>query len=637
MDPDLGILLPPETFEAYVRRHCVDHEIYIDAPFVDLRRNLYLWCLHAFHKFCLENPAVSPWPFWEDHEFLANDDFNESDLEMDQPDKAKRRYRIPPLAMRAPGERRRQKKLEKPRETMKTADGFAYATWKHLREYYIEDNTNLRITVHSSTTRLTRKRYINHAHTVWGRTSGELFDLFHGEEEYGPEGRKKTRKIGLIHTRGALNRIDNTIKLRWLQDDPRAFATHSMMGIGADSESTGERSDIYIGDDVQTADNSRTLEMRIEIKRKVADQERQLEHGGLWLWIDTRKYVDDIAGEIDREHREFYWILHRKASWRCPDCGEETYYWPVDGTGKARITEVWLAEQRKKYGTRNFWNELYNEPIDPDKQIFKREWFEIVPFDVNVPLEVRAGLGPITSDEEQLRFEEEVARLAEEGIRIHSICCGDPAGLEKRSKRGDKTAIVGLRLDRTMKPWFTVVKSGQWTGQQQKENALAACVYNKPAVFIWEIVQDSGVEKAWGDFQLEKSRALGHPVLMPMRFEKPRRTVTKFQLIEELEPYFSGGVKIVLSSMCTREDAEELIAQLCGLGVEDHDDLANAPALAINWFKKLPIRREEQREAESIYGVSENGNPTVSLGAVIAQKLARPVKQGTWGRSGGMR
>src|SRR6202048_1278380 len=621
-----------ETYETYVRRHAMDHGIFIDGIFPEIERNLFLCCFYAFLKFGLENPAITVWPFWEDCEFLANWDFNDEDLERDVP-KAKRTYRLKPLPLRRPGVERRQKKHEKPRETLKTAEGFGIATWWHLREYFIFDNVNLRITVHSSTTRLTRKRYINFAEKVWGRKTGKLFDLFSGEEEYGPEGKKKTRRIGLIHSRAAVHHQDNTVALRWLQDDPHAFATHSMMGIGADSESTGERADRYIGDDVCTGDNSDTQDKRDNVKVKVAQQEKQLEHGGYWLWIDTRKHLNDVAGEIDLPpQRDYFHVLHRKACWTCTECDQVIYYWPKDGTGKPRITEEWLAEQRRKHSERDFWNELMNEPQDPEKQTFKRDWFRIVPLSGAVPLEVRAGLGLFNSEEDRLRYEGEVAQLDEDGKRVFALNMGDPAGRELASKRGDRTAIVGIRFDAASRIWITYLRSGQWGAQPQKEEAYAATLYNKPRRFIWEIVHDSGVEKAWSDFLVETSRSTKQPVSLPMAFVKPKRIVSKHQRIEELEPYFRNGVNI-LETAGTPSEIELFVSQFCEYLISDHDDYPDATANAIEYIKTLPLPKEATPAEEPLVTIGENGNPLVQLMPFI-NKMRHP-KGDTWGRSGG--
>jgi len=623
-----------ESYADFVRRHLIEHEIFIPfESFADAQRNLFVWCFYACFKYCLENPAVTPWHFWESCEFLANWDFNEDDLEMNTP-KAQRRYRLAALPLRSKETTtRRQKKWEAPRESIKTGTLFALATFEHLHYRFVKNTVNLRINVPSSTTKLGKKRYVRAAKQVWGRTVGRLFELFGGTEEYGPEGKKQRRRISLIHTRGAIDNVQGIVWLRWLQDDPMSYATHSLMALGADSESTGERADITIVDDLCTRKNSDKIEKRIEIKAKAAEYEKQLEHGGLWIWVDTRKHLDDASGDIEKmPQRQFYFILHRRASWVCPDCGEVQYYFPVDGTGKPRIDEAFLAEQRLKHSERDFWNELMNEPQDPDKQTFKREWFKRVPLTRAVPLEVRCGLGILADDEAIARYEEDLAQLAEEGKRVFAINLGDPAGRELASKRGDRTAIPCLRFDHAGGIWVTRLRSGQWSAQQQKEEAYAATLYNKPLIFIWEIVQDSGVEKAWNDFAIEKSKTVGQPVMMPMRFVKPKRIVSKQQRIEELEPYFRRGVNI-LDSAGDAAEIELFISQFCEYLISDHDDYPDATANAIDYIRTLPAPRATTK-GEAPITESENGNPLIAMGPMLA-KMLQP-RQTTWGRSGGV-
>jgi hypothetical protein len=623
-----------ESYADFVRRHLTEHEIFIGfESFEDAQRNLFVWCFYSCLKFLLENDAITPQHMWESCEFLANWDFHEDDLEMNTP-KAERRYMLPPLAHRRPGVVKRQKKHEAPRETLKTTDAFGLCTFEHLHERFVRDNVNFRINVYSSTTKLGKKRYVAAAAKAWGKKTGRLFELFGGTEIYGPEGKKQTRRISLLHTRGAIDRVTGVVQLRWLQDADKSFATHSLMALGEDSESTGERSDLAVCDDVCTKDNSDKIEKRIRVKGKSAEWEKQLEHGGRWLWIDTRKHLDDASGEIDREPtRGYYHILHRRACWICPDCGEVVYYFPKDGTGKPRVDEAYLAEQKSKHSERDFWNELMNEPQDPEKQTFKREWFRIVKR-ANAPLEIRAGLGLLNSEEDRLLYEQQIALLTENGIRIFAINCGDPAGRELASKRGDRTAIPCFRLDASSGIWITLLRSGHWSAQQQKEEAYHATLYNKPFVFIWEIVQDSGVEKAWSDFAREKSAATGQPVLMPMRFVKPKRVLTKQQRIEELEPYFRRGVNI-LEDAGTPAEIELFISQFLEFLIGDHDDYPDAAAQMIDYLKTIPLPKEAPKTEEPFVTINDAGNPMVALGSMF-DKMRQPRGQ-TWGTSGGVR
>jgi hypothetical protein len=390
-----------ESYADFVRRHLTEHEIFIGfESFEDAQRNLFVWCFYSCLKFLLENDAITPQHMWESCEFLANWDFHEDDLEMNTP-KAERRYMLPPLAHRRPGVVKRQKKHEAPRETLKTTDAFGLCTFEHLHERFVRDNVNFRINVYSSTTKLGKKRYVAAAAKAWGKKTGRLFELFGGTEIYGPEGKKQTRRISLLHTRGAIDRVTGVVQLRWLQDADKSFATHSLMALGADSESTGERSTSPCA--MTSAPRTTPTRSRngSAMKGKSAEFEKQLEHGGWWLWIDTRKNLNDASGEIDRR-ADARLLPHPSSSrlWICPDCGEVvSTTLPKDGTGKPRVDEAYLQNSASKHSERDFWNELMNEPQDPEKQTFKRDWFRIVK-----PLNKRrsrsaAGLGALNSDE----------------------------------------------------------------------------------------------------------------------------------------------------------------------------------------------------------------------------------------------
>jgi hypothetical protein len=255
-----------------------------------------------------------------------------------------------------------------------------------------------------------------------------------------------------------------------------------------------------------------------------------------------------------------------------------------------------------------------------------------VPHNTAVPLEIRAGLGPRKSAEEQHDYQKAVEELAEEGIRIYAINTGDPAGREKASKLGDRTAIVGMRFDRASRPWITYLRSGQWGAQQQKEEAYAAQLYNGASRFLWEIIHDSGVEKAWSDFFAEKTREAGHPVSLPMEWVTPKRIITKQQRIEELEPYFRRGV-FILYSAGPQEEIELFISQFCEYLISDHDDYPDAAANAIEYIKALPAPKAAAPATEEpIVTVSESGVPMVAIGALL-QKMREP-KGTSWGAGG---
>lgn len=615
-----------ESFQAYVFRHCKDHEIFEEfREFADYERNLYLWCFYGFHKFCLDNRLLTPQPFWEDHEFLANWEFDEEDLEMNVPHE-KRLYALPEAADRKPGEYRSGKKIEKPRETLKTTEGFAFVTWEHLRARFVDDNTMFRVTAISSTRKLVKKRYILAAEKVWGARSGKLFDLFGGWEEYGPEGKKQRRRISLIRSRGAIDRVECTVILRWLHETTSSYATHSLIGFGAEVESTGERSDLTVADDLCTAKNSDKFEKRQKIKDTLAEQEKQLEHGGRIVWFNTRKHLDDASGEIDKEPMRQYWhILHRKAFWYGAD-GNVHYYWPVDGLGKPRIDEAYLEEQRDKHGERDFWNELMNEPQDPEKALFKREWFLIVK-NKDAPLEVTAGLG--------LGIEataEEMSALELAGVRIRPYGGVDPAGRERAIKRNDDTGLIGLRFDRASNIYITHLASGKWPDSGIKEQVWALQQVNKNQVIFYEAMQDSGVEAGFQRYQENKSKELDAPVLLPVRIVKPSTVISKQQKIEGTEPHARRGAIRILESAGSKEEIQKFIRQHTGYLIEDHDEY---PDILATIIKEVGVVRPASSKPAKVATSARIDDGTLSLpiGNLI-KKMTKPGAS-SWGRAGG--
>ncbi|HZS10847.1 MAG TPA: hypothetical protein VFA38_01265, partial [Nitrospirales bacterium] len=123
--------------------------------------------------------------------------------------------------------------------------------------------------------------------------------------------------------------------------------------------------------------------------------------------------------------------------------------------------------------------------------------------------------------------------------------------------------------------------------------------------------------------------------LMPMRFVKPKRIITKQQRIEELEPYFRNGVNI-LETAGTPAEIELFISQFCEYLISDHDDYPDATANGIDFIKTLPPRKPAVSREEPLVTMTDDGNPLVNLLPFI-EKMRSGGKADSWGAGGGGR
>src|SRR5207253_8452052 len=122
--------------------------------------------------------------------------------------------------------------------------------------------------------------------------------------------------------------------------------------------------------------NSNTPGKREKIKACFSEQARQLEHTGRMIVCNTRKHLEDFGGMIQKEPlRSRFHSLHRIAVWIDPVTTEKRYYYAIDGEGEAQLDEKNLELLRASMPEHEFSSEYLNEPLDPERALFRREDF----------------------------------------------------------------------------------------------------------------------------------------------------------------------------------------------------------------------------------------------------------------------
>jgi hypothetical protein len=642
-----------ETHEEYVRRHALDHKLTDDRMgefknLEDVERNLGLWCFYFFHKYVWGNDELTPIPFWELHAFIAEPEWNVDDLS---------EYKfLPDAAHRRPGERRRMKQVEVPRQCQKTSIGArAHTVFEHLHEYFVNDRANFRTIVRSATGKNTRdtlaiirrmstkSQAIMRLYGIYVIRCGECMKTSQHHlkatkcPKCGGKKRLAVKRISLINeARGAGGLGQDMVSFRFLTDieDADAIAAYSVWVAGLETETTGQRPDRYKWDDPQTDKNARTPELRAKIIERFDDSVRQLQFGGEMLVLDTRKFVDDFAGKIRQEPlRSLFFSLHRKVRWPTsePDSAPYVldglrYYFPIKGNGKPALDAEQVNDLERQMTERNFSAEYMNEPLDPSKALFKREHFKVISPDA-APPEVRYGLGTHLAPDQARELE----RL---NVRIFALNSIDPAGKEEQSVKGDDTFIVGLRVDRYGAVYITYLAAGKWTSSQVWDQIATANAYNRPEVNDYEMpASEHHVKSSFEKWTREKSEALGAPVLIPMRFSSQPKS-GKQSRIEQMEQWTRNGRFFILSTAATPELIEKYIAQWIGYLVMDHDDGPDATSRLIRYLIVNTYEQPVTEVAGPQVTNNENGTATVPVALINELALAGDTTPRHWGETG---
>lgn len=651
-----------ETYAEYVHRHCGDHLLGdFQGATEDAERNLSLNCFYFDHKYVWGNPSLTPLPFWEIHAFVSEWTWNEEDLEERVKLSEKTFAPIPPAHLRRPGDYRDMKQLELPRQLQKTTIGArAYPLFESKREYFINDERNYPIMIRSATTLNSRDSLLK----IFKRatTSPRIKRIFGvdlvkcvkcGESSHiaksapracpvcGETKKVRIQAISLVDpTRGAGGTSKDSITFRWGTkpgddvflpiDDPNYNpfgggdeddedgeeensgdddSPYSVRAVGLKTELTGQRPRLYILDDITTADNSKTSEMRGVIHGRFDQATMQLEFGGRLLVNNTRKFVDDFPGKISVEPlRSQFHTLHRRVYWESTETeclpyvvGGYRYYYPEKGNGKPALDAKKVAELEKRS---DFSSEYLNDPTDPKKALFKRSHFPIL--DVTdpavydrIPIEIRYGLGREVTKQEELE-------LSNLNLTIRALNFWDPAGKEGQSKRGDDTFGVGMRVDRYGAIYITWLAAGQWSATKTWDEVARGNAYNRPRWNDYEMgVDEKNVRPSFQKWQRDVGERTGvTPDLVLQLSHMPKSTKTG--RIELMETWTSNGNFYILSNAADSTLIEKYVGQWLGYLVTGHDDGPDATSRCVKHLRtytyQAPAKAEDEAAPQTLTG-----------------------------------
>lgn len=576
--------LTGEKYAAYVRRHCVDHCLGEFETLEDAERNLGLWCFYYDHKYVFGNSTLCRQPFYEIHAFLALDEWNEDDLEERVPITLKTFKRIPDLVDRQPGDVRKMKQFEVPRQCEKTSTGVnAYAIFRSKHEYYVNGERNFPIMVRTETQQNARdslgkikakskagknlKRLYGVRILKCGKCGTAAHLSMTAEQKCpacGATAKLRSQTIAIIDpTRGAGGVGRDSVTFRWAtntaevgqavraaettlaaktgDDDTPDFeeddfepeeedeeAVYSIRAVGLGSKLTGQRPRYYILDDIQTEDNSKTHEMRMKLIARFDEARRQVKFGGSMLVIDTRKYVNDFAGTISVEPlRSLFHTLHRRAYWSTDEPDDAPYvisgtryYYPIDGRGSATLDQAQLDDYWRQFGDRTFCTEFLNDPSAEKGATFKRTDFHII--DVDDPEQYQRI--PI-----EIRYglgapitASEQEELGRLNLSIDAHNWWDPRGGDGPKIRGDDDFGVGTRLNRYGTAIFvTCMSAGQFNETEIWNEVERLNSYNQPRFNDYELgVDERSCKAAHKKWLRDRTEALGFPPIIPVHWSK---------------------------------------------------------------------------------------------------------------------
>lgn len=683
-----------EKYSYYVRRHCDDHQLGTEFQRLeDAERNLGLWCFYYDHKYVFGNATLLPQPFWEIHSFIAEDEWNEVDLEERVEINKKTFARIPDAADRRPGDVRLMKQTELPRQCEKTSIGsVAYPIFESKFQYYVHGERNYPFMIRSETAMKARDSLtIIRAKSLGGKNIKRLYGVRLvkcgkcGERSHIPAlgeaacaGCGSTTKltmqpIALIDpTRGAGGTGRDSVTFRWATntadvgqvvqapkltlasitgddadadiDDDEDFepeveneeAVYSVRAVGLKTALTGQRPREYILDDIQSEDNSDTHEKRIKIQSRFDEAKRQVRFGGKMKVFDTRKYVSDFAGKITEEPlRSLFHSLHRRVYWATEE--EENAPYVVGGMryympvlgNGDRALDAEEVANLESQMIERTFSAEYLNDPTDPKRATIRREHFIVIKRDDCPPEIRFGLGCDVSSQEQ-------AELASLNLRIVAYNACDPAGIEEQKKRGDDNCIIGGRFDRYGKWYIAKIVYGKWSSRRRWDEIEKANAYNRPQETNYELpaseidTRDS-YEKWMRDRREELSSVDGPPVVvsLPIKFEHMPKS-SKRSREDQMELFMPI---YILEDACDKDTREKYINQWLGLGVNDHDDGPDATSRLIRYVTRSPYKKpgEEKKELEITV---VDGVARVPLGLIKA--LNKPAHGGgTWGQQGG--
>lgn len=387
--------------------------------------------------------------------------------------------------------------------------------------------------------------------------------------------------------------------------------------VGRNGATTGGHFDIIIADDPESRKDVASPTKREKLREWLGQTiVPMLNPGGLMIVIGTRKHHDDL-----------YSHLIKDPTWRV-QCDKAVIKWPesfepvcANDNGRDVIVDwevvgepvvLWPEERPFKWlmniradeqmGPTGFAREFQNEVIDDGSAQFRMEWLEAAKVKgANLSLvganPKRPGGGPWP-------------------LRMLVVQGADPAFVvdKRKAEAGDRdyAVIVTLGADvETRQRYVMHIHRERGDSKTQKKRNVAR-VYGMfaPPSDATSLDLDEFVANRWVySVSMEQNNAGAHQSMdvttehdVPIyQFQNTRGALDPFSGVPVMAPLFElGKYTFPTADHGSRAAIDELVSELHGLGVAEHDDIAAALWIAELRLRQVLAQWEQhvEREAE---------------------------------------
>lgn len=334
---------------------------------------------------------------------------------------------------------------------------------------------------------------------------------------------------------------DHAQRTQWSSHDfttrqrNRPLKESTCTATGMEEVRTGMHYDIVLADDVVSQENTRTPEGMARTANWFGETFAQLDPGCWWLMPGTRHHFHDQYSRIlqSRDLRAlFHVIIH---GYKYPD---GKLFFP------ARITEQYVADQKKILGPK-LWSAFYlNSPQSDETALFRQDQFHIVQ-------------------------EHEIPKNCYTSI-LTDFASGE-------NKENDRTALFAVSLNAHRDAFVREVKIGRWLPEEALTQALL--LYQKWMPWYMKVMtMEKTAHTEWAKPSLRRlAEQFGfRPVVVEIG---GRSKESKMQRIQALQPRFSDGGRLFWSANIKLRDPDAwdlIVREFCEFPFSQHDDIPDA-------------------------------------------------------------
>ena len=288
----------------------------------------------------------------------------------------------------------------------------------------------------------------------------------------------------------------------------------------------------------------------------------RLEPSGVVFLIMQRWHKEDLVGKIKAEFGDDPKIVIHDIKFPALATQNELHRMRGEPLWPERYSKEKMESIRRTVGE-VAWNSQYQqEPVNPEDQEFRREWFRY--------------------------FEEKELEGMDEYSMAIDLATGD-----KEVRNGDDNVIaVGGRKRGRQELWVPEIVGGKWNPMELCEHVFRMNKIYRPNVIL---IEKNGYQQTFRFWLEEESRKRG--IVLPIR--TVAHTSSKGSRIRGLLPLFRLGL------LKTREGFMKLESQLLNFPQDTHDDFCDVVAMlleAVGNFELKEADREYELQADAMMG-----------------------------------